>query len=200
MINSHKVTKHACTSSWLPLAHSIHHTYHQVTVMNKQQKKQRLLTTHMYIHISCKCDTNRAGHFTLDAHASRPVACILLCAWNKSICFTITKKRIKKSSLNFLYIGIMGLWLNSCKNTQNIENAHGCLTGMFNFRYYLRQKAYRDLKMAAILKILKYQIQLQFDLRYEIIVPNNTKNVFFMVMTSPISPQGDLKFALYIHV
>ena len=41
MINSHKVTKHACTSSWLPLAHSKHHTYHQVTVMNKQQKKQR---------------------------------------------------------------------------------------------------------------------------------------------------------------
>ena len=33
MINSHKVTKHACTSSWLPLAHSIHHTYYQVTVM-----------------------------------------------------------------------------------------------------------------------------------------------------------------------
>ena len=29
-------------SSWLPLAHSIHHTYNQVTVMNKQQKKQRL--------------------------------------------------------------------------------------------------------------------------------------------------------------
>ena len=43
--------------------------------MNKQQKKQRLQTTHIYIHISCKCDTNRAGHFTLDAHASRPVAC-----------------------------------------------------------------------------------------------------------------------------
>ena len=51
MINSHKVTKHACTSSWLPLAHSIHHTYHQVTVMNKQQKKQRLQTTHIYIYI-----------------------------------------------------------------------------------------------------------------------------------------------------
>ena len=27
--------------------------------------------------MSCKCDTNRAGHFTLDAHASRPVACIV---------------------------------------------------------------------------------------------------------------------------
>ena len=80
MINSHKVTKHACTSSWLPLAHSIHHTHHQVTVMNKQQKKQRLYTTHIYIyiHISCKCDTNRAGHFTLDAHASRPVACVCI--------------------------------------------------------------------------------------------------------------------------
>ena len=43
--------------------------------MNKQQNKQKLWTTHIYIHISCKCDTNRAGHFTLDAHASRPVAC-----------------------------------------------------------------------------------------------------------------------------
>ena len=30
----------------------------------------------IYIHISCKCDTNRAGHFTLGAHASRPVACL----------------------------------------------------------------------------------------------------------------------------
>ena len=30
----------------------------------------------MYINISCKCDTNRAGHFTLDAYASRPVACL----------------------------------------------------------------------------------------------------------------------------
>ena len=51
MINSHNVTKHACTSSWLPLAHSVHHTYHQVTVMDKQQKKQRLYTTHIYIYI-----------------------------------------------------------------------------------------------------------------------------------------------------
>ena len=32
----------------------------------------------------------------------------------------------------------------------------------------------RKLKMAAILKILKYQTQLQFDLRYEKIVPNYT--------------------------
>ena len=51
MINSHKVTKHACTSSWLPLAHSIHHTYHQVTVMknNKRNKGYKQL---IYIYIS----------------------------------------------------------------------------------------------------------------------------------------------------
>ena len=46
--------------------------------MNKQQNKQKLQTTHIYINISCKCDTNRAGHLTLDAYASRPVACLSL--------------------------------------------------------------------------------------------------------------------------
>ena len=34
------------------------------------------------------------------------------------------------------------------------------------------KKVCRELKMAAILKILKYLTQLQFDLRYEKIVPN----------------------------
>ena len=34
-----------------------------------------LYRTATLINISCKCDTNRAGHFTLDAYASRPVAC-----------------------------------------------------------------------------------------------------------------------------
>ena len=29
------------------------------------------------MNISWKCDTNRAGHFTLDAYASRPVACFV---------------------------------------------------------------------------------------------------------------------------
>ena len=83
MINSHKVTKHACTSSWSPLAHSIHHTYHQVTVMNKKKKKKGYKQLiYIYIHISCKCDTNCAGHFTLDAHASRPVACPWLDMWS----------------------------------------------------------------------------------------------------------------------
>ena len=91
MINSHKVTKHACTSSWSPLAHSIHHTYHQVTVMNKQQKNKGYKQL-IYIHISCKCDTNRAGHFTLDAHASRPV--VWLTHWGR-----VTHIRVSKLSI-----------------------------------------------------------------------------------------------------
>ena len=45
------------------------------------------------------------------------------------------------------------------------------------------KKVCRELKMAAILKILKYQTQLQFDLRYEKIVPNYAQKFFFMMMT-----------------
>ena len=51
------------------------------------------------------------------------------------------------------------------------------------------KKVCRELKMAAILKILKYQTQLQFDLRYEKIIPNYAKKSFFMMLTS----QGYLK-------
>ena len=45
---------------------------------NGQTTKQTkaINNSYIYINISCKCDTNRAGHFTLDAYASRPVACI----------------------------------------------------------------------------------------------------------------------------
>ena len=41
------------------------------------------------------------------------------------------------------------------------------------------KKVCSELKMAAILKILKYETQLQFDLRYEEIVTNYAKKVFF---------------------
>ena len=45
---------------------------------NEQTTKETkaINNSYIYIHISCKCDINRAGHFTLDAHASRPVACL----------------------------------------------------------------------------------------------------------------------------
>ena len=44
---------------------------------NEQTTKQTKAINNSYIYknISCKCDRNRAGHFTLDAYASRPVAC-----------------------------------------------------------------------------------------------------------------------------
>ena len=47
---------------------------------NEQTTKQTkaINNSYIYINISCKCDTNRAGHFTLDAYASRPVACDIL--------------------------------------------------------------------------------------------------------------------------
>ena len=45
------------------------------------------------------------------------------------------------------------------------------------------KKVCRELKMAAILKILKYLTQLQSDLRYEKIVPNFAKKSIFMMMT-----------------
>ena len=46
------------------------------------------------------------------------------------------------------------------------------------------KKVCRELKMADILKILKYETQLQSDLRYEKIVPNFAKKSIFMMMTS----------------
>ena len=55
------------------------------------------------------------------------------------------------------------------------------------------KKVCRELKMAAIFKILKYQTQLQFDLRYENIFPNYVKKGIFMMMTSSMTSQGGLK-------
>ena len=62
------------------------------------------------------------------------------------------------------------------------------------------EKVCRELKMAAILRILIYQTQLQSDLRYEKIVPNYATTVFFMVMASSMTSQGGLKVSLYNHV
>ena len=55
------------------------------------------------------------------------------------------------------------------------------------------KKVCRELKMAAILKILKYLTQLQSDLRYERVVPNFAKKSIFMMMTSSMTSQGGLK-------
>ena len=81
---------------------------------------------------------------------------------------------------------------------QNIGNAYGCLAGIFNCRYYFQKKVCRDLKIVAFLKILKYWTQLHFDLRYEKIeiMPKG----IFMVMMPSMTPQSNLKVAIYIHV
>ena len=61
------------------------------------------------------------------------------------------------------------------------------------------KKVCRELKMAVILKILKYETQLQFDLRYDNIVPNYAKKSIFMMMTPSMTSQGGLKDSpLYI--
>ena len=43
------------------------------------------------------------------------------------------------------------------------------------------------------MEILKYETQLQFDLRYDNIVPNYAKKGIFMIMTSSMTSKGGLK-------
>ena len=60
--------------------HLSHNTPHIPSRYNNEQTTKQtkaINNSYIYINISCKCDTNRAGHFTLDAYASRPVACIV---------------------------------------------------------------------------------------------------------------------------
>ena len=60
--------------------HLPHNTPHIPSRYNNEQTTKQtkaINNSYIYINISCKCDTNRAGHFTLDAYASRPVACAM---------------------------------------------------------------------------------------------------------------------------
>ena len=63
--------------------HLPHNTPHIPSRYNNEQTTKQtkaINNSYIYINISCKCDTNRAGHFTLDAYASRPVACVFFVA------------------------------------------------------------------------------------------------------------------------
>ena len=103
LINSHKVTKHACTFSCLPLATQC--TTYTMTLQlwtnNKTNKSYKQLI-YIYINMSCKCDTNRAGHLTLDAYASRPVACHHSPA-NSTLLSPLSSRQRKTGDLNFPY-------------------------------------------------------------------------------------------------
>ena len=136
--------------------------------------------------------------------------CPLYSFINETTLFFVTIKKLAKiSSLNFLCMGIMQLWLHwyKCVFMTSLMTSPGqrvgqilnwyvsvniwarasikiskCtksfLSGIFNFRYNFWKIVYRELKMPAIKKIWKYQTQLQFNLRYERIVPNYAKKVF----------------------
>ena len=82
--------------------------------------------------------------------------------------------------------------LERWSKAQNVGNANGYLSDISTSGITSNKKVYRELKMAAILKILKYWTQLQFDLRYEKSIPNYAKK-FFRVMTSSMTSQGGLK-------
>ena len=148
--------------------------------------------------------------------------------------FMITKQRAKISSLNFLCICIIRLWLQLYEYIflTSFITLPGHKIGQILKVVYLRQylnycvdqklkmsemlmaiflvyspsgitsgkKVCRELKMAVILKILKYETQLQFDLRYDNIVPNYAKKSIFMMMTPSMTSQGGLKTALYTFV
>ena len=61
---------------------------------------------------------------------------------------------------------------------KNIRTANGYLSDTFNFRHTSGKKVCRELNRAAIFKMLRYQIQLQFVLGHEKIDPNYTRQFF----------------------
>ena len=59
------------------LPHNAPHIAWRYNYEQTTKQTKAINNSYIYISISCKCDTNRAGHLTLDAYASRPVACIV---------------------------------------------------------------------------------------------------------------------------
>ena len=148
--------------------------------------------------------------------------------------FMITKQRAKISSLNFLCMCIIRLWLqlyeyifmtslmtSPChKIGQILKLIYLCQYLNYSVDQKLKmsemimaiylvystsgitsgKKRFVGLEMAAILKILKYQTQLQFDFRYEKIVPNYAQNKVFYGDDVIDDVTGSLKVSLYIHV
>ena len=78
------------------------YNYEQTT---KQTKAINNSYIYIYINISCKCDTNRAGHLTLDAYASRPVACVVMflqLIWRQCSPLKSRNMTIGESALEFI--------------------------------------------------------------------------------------------------
>ena len=75
---------------------------------------------------------------------------------------------------------------------QNVGNANGYFSGIFNFRYDFQEKSLSRAQNGGHFENLNWT-QLQFDLRYEKIVPNHARKTFFMMMTSSMTSQGGLR-------
>ena len=108
----------------------------------------------------------------------------------------VTRSQSRSNFEIYMYPLIFELERRS--KARNVGNANGYLFGIFNFRYHFRWKSLSRAQNGGYFE--NSDTQLQFDLGYEKIVPNYAKKIFFMVMTSSITSQGDLKVSLYIHV
>ena len=80
---------------------------------------------------------------------------------------------------------------------QNVGHALGFPAIVLNFWWHFRRKTSPNPKILSFGKFLKYSMQLQFDIRYGKIVPNCARKNVFMVMTSSMTSQEDLKIPLY---
>ena len=138
--------------------------------------------------------------------------------------FMITCKRAKISSLNFLCIGVMSLWLQFYKYMfmTSLMTSPGYKIGqilkLIYLRQYLSYSVDQILKMSemlmAIFPVKKFvasskwrpfwkfwNIKHSFNLTSHMIRSSQIMpKKFFMVMTSSMTSQGGLKISLYIHV
>ena len=122
----------------------------------------------MDIHISCKCDTNRAGHFTLDAHASRPVACLYFeryyHQWDIMAAEPHSsphpRRMLEWSLSNRCMLGLItpqGKWKGWLKNTLNSRRFIN-----MNFIIIWQAKSYEVLHPCGILVVFGCVLQMTF--------------------------------------
>ena len=121
---------------------------------NEQTTKQTkaINNSYIYIYISCKCDTNRAGHFTFDAYASRPVACCGLL-----MPYGITFKSAVNQLIHWglvTHICVSNLTIISSDNSLSPALCQAIIwTNAGILLIFIREKAFESVvyKMAAIL-------------------------------------------------
>ena len=88
--------------------------------------------------------------------------------------------RLQSRSIFLIDISPSIFQLERRSKAQNIGNTNGYIAGILNVPYrFLQVKTNcRGPKMMAISKFFRYQTQLQFELRYESIVPTCAKKYF----------------------